>query len=132
MCADLDSKPHLPIKYKNYDVNRITFNNLPMNVLYGRSLRYRSQLALTRHQVYFLHSTSPLCQMAAQYAHQSLGCCHGKQAYVNFINMVGFHAVNIDIDIVVKEVTDRCQQCPLIQFLWKAKSPLESALCKKR
>ena len=44
--------------------------------------------------------------------------------------MIGFHALNLDQ--VVKEVTERCTKCPMINFIWKARSPLESALWKKR
>ena len=130
LCADTDTISHIPRKIRQYDKGWKAYNGIQMPRLFGRTLRYNSRLLPTRHLIYYILANSPLSQLLAQHAYLSLGCCHGIDAYVDFINMMGFHATNLPNDD--KDVTERCRKCLFIKSLWTGKSPIQDWIWKQR
>ena len=103
---------------------------MSVTMFYGRNVRYRARLEPTRHEIAFILAESPLGQLVINHAHKALGCANGIQSYIDFINCIGFHAINLKE--AIKDHLDSCQQCPLIKALWSQKSSLQDTLYSQR
>ena len=129
LCAFMDTVSHLPKKLRKYYKGYEVYNGIQIPVLFGRTLRYKSRLLPTQHLIDYILANSPLSQLLAHHAHLTLGCCHAIDTYIDFMNMMGFHATSLHN---VRDVTDRCRKCPLIKALWTRKSPKQHLIWKQR
>ena len=83
-----------------------------------------------QHSIVMIYAHSPLGQLLINYSHRTLGCNRGTQAYVGYINFLGFHAKNLHTS--VQEHKDNCSLCPRIQYLFSGHSPLQDIFWAQR
>ena len=115
MSADRTSKPILPKSYGQYTMSKVFFNDMYVQVFYGRSIRWCARLEPTQHQIRLLSETSPLMSLVLQHSHLTIGCGFGIQRYMRHVRFSGFTCVNLQN--AVAQHIKFCNLCPLVKTI---------------